>query len=116
MELSDRIVCSGWSRQDCFKFMHSDWGLGDTQCQRLWRGALAYLMPEDPDKYRELLINRNYEVLEQMLRKALDNNNLKVANEIIKTINQMLGVGGRQVEIQDKTADGQDRTFTISFG
>lgn len=115
-DLSEKIVSSGWSRQDCFRYMQREWGLKDTQCQRYWRGALNYMTPEDPERYRELLVNRNYEILENMLRKALDSNNLKVANEIIRTMNQLLNVGGKKVEITDRDGAGEQRTFIISFG
>ena len=62
-----------------------------------------------------LLINRNFAVAETILQKALDSNNLKAANEALKILNQMLGVGGKQVEIKDNDSEGQDRTITISF-
>lgn len=114
-DLADRIVMSGWSRSDCFKYMQEEWGIKRTQCQRYWIGALNYMTPEDPEKYRTLLLNRNFELLDTIIRKALESNNLKAANEAIKIMSQMLGVGNKKVEINGKDSGGNPQTFVISF-
>ena len=111
-ELADRIVNSGWTKWDCLNFIMDNWGVQKRQAERYYYGALHYMQPNDPDKYREALINKNYSVLETLLKKAIDSNNLKVANEIVKTMNQMFGVGNKKVEIEDKN----ENKITISFG
>lgn len=115
VEIADKIVKDGWGRMDCMKFVQDEWGLSEKQSERYYYGALNYLKPDEPDKYREALINRNFSVLEGILKRALDNNDLKTANDVIKTMNQMLGVGGKQVEIKDKDSQGEDRKIVISF-
>lgn len=111
--LTDCIIKSGWTRYDCLKYIKDSWGLAERQAQRYYYSALHNLIPDNPEQYREGIINRNINILEEMLRKALDSNNLKVANEVIKTINQMLGVGSKQVEIEDKNTNN---IIKISFG
>lgn len=111
--LTEGIVKSGWTRYDCVKYAEENWGLANRQAQRYFYSALHNLVPDDPEKYREALIQRNMEVLENMLKSALERNNLKVANDIIKTINSILGVGGKQVEIEDKNSNS---VIKISFG
>ena len=111
--LTDCIIKSGWTRYDCLKYIKDNWGLAERQAQRYYYSALHNLIPDNPEQYREGIINRNINILEEMLRKALDSNNLKVANEVIKTINQMLGVGNKQVEIEDKNTNN---IIKISFG
>ena len=115
-ELSDKIVNSAWTRLDILRYVMEEWGLSETQAQRYWIGAVNYLRPKEPEKYREALINRNIDVLETILKKALEANNLKEANNAIKIINSMLGVGGKQVEIKDKDSEGEERRIVISFG
>ena len=46
-----------------------------------------------------------------MLQAALERNDLQSANSIINTINKMLGIGGKQVQI-----DNKDTTITVTFG
>ena len=111
-ELADRIINSGWTKWDCLNFIMNTWGVKKRQAERYYYGALHYMQPEDPEKYREALINKNYSVLESLLKKAIDSNNLKVANEIIKTMNTMVGIGGKKVEIEDKN----ENKIIISFG
>lgn len=116
IEVADLIVKKGYGRMDCMKWVQENWGLSEKQSERYYYAALKYLKPKDPDKYREALINRNFTVAETILQKALDSNNLKAANEALKILNQMLGVGGKQVEIKDKDADGSEKKIVISFG
>ena len=111
-ELADRIVNSGWTKWDCLNFIMDTWGVKERQAERYYYGAIHYMQPKDPEKYREALINKNYSVLETLLKKAIDSNNLKVANEIIKTMNQMCGLGSKQVEIEDKNTNN---VIKISF-
>ena len=115
-ELSDLIVNSGWTRLDIMNYIQQEWGLSDTQANRYWLAAVNFLRPKDPEKYREALINKNIDLLEMIIRRALEANNLKEANNAIKILNQMLGAGGKQVEIKDSDSGGQDRTIVISFG
>ena len=115
-ELTEKIVNSGWTRLEILKYIQDEWGLSDTQAQRYWVAAINYLRPKDPEKYREALINRNYDILESILKKALERNDLKEAINAVKALNQMLGVGGKSVEIKDKDAQGEDRKIVISFG
>ena len=115
IEVADLIVKKGYGRMDCMKWVQENWGLSEKQSERYYYAALKYLKPKDPDKYREALINRNFAVAETILQKALDSNNLKAANEALKILNQMLGVGGKQVEIADKDSAGEDRKIVISF-
>lgn len=114
--LTENIVNSGWTRYDCVKYVKEEWGLADRQAERYYYSALHNLMPDDPEKYREGLIQRNIDRLELLFKKALDANNLKAANQSIKILNSMLGVGGKSIEIKDKDGGGNDRTFIISFG
>lgn len=115
-ELTEKIVNSGWTRLDVLKYVQEEWGLSEVQAQRYWTAAVNYCRPKDPEKYREALINRNYDILESILKKALERNDLKEAINAVKAINQMLGVGGKSVEIKDKDSQGEDRKIIISFG
>lgn len=110
--LTEQIVNSGWTRLDCLKYCQEHWGMSSTQAQRYYYSAVHSLVPEDPDKYREGIIVRNMNILEGMLRKALEANNLKTADRIIRTINNMLGVGGKEIEIEDKNTNN---IIKISF-
>ena len=114
-EIAELIVKRGWGRQACMEYARTQWELSDTQAERYYYGALNYLMPKDPDKYREVLIGRNFSVLEQLLQGAIDRNDTKVALDVVKAMNQMLGVGAKQVEINDKDAEGGEKKIVISF-
>lgn len=101
---------------DIVDYCEKEWGLSKTQAIRYWTSALEYLRPDSPDEYREALINRNFNIAEEILHRALENGNLKEANNALKILNGMLGVGdGRSVRIEDKDTAGNDRTFTITF-
>ena len=111
-ELAEKIVKEGYGRMACMQFAKSEWGLSDTQAERYYYGALGFLKPEDEVKYREALIARNFGVLESLLQRALSNNDVKTAADVVKIMNTMLGVGGKSVEFKDN----KDNVITISFG
>lgn len=115
-ELAELIVKEGYGRLAVKKYAEEKYGIGDTQSERYWVAALKYLMPENPEQYREALINRNFTVLESLLQKALADNDTKVALDVVKVMNTLLGAGSKQVEIQDKDSGNNDRKITISFG
>lgn len=114
-DIAKRITYSGSSRIDCLDFMKTEWGLSDTQASRYYYAALKLFIPEEPEKYREALINRNFSTVESILQKALDRNDLTNALGAAKILNQMLGVGRKAVEIKDKEGTPEERTITISF-
>ena len=114
--IAEKIVKEGCPRLDVINYCKENWGLSKTQAIRYWTSALEFLRPENPEQYRESLINRNFNIAEEILHRALENNNLKEANNALRIINQMLGVGGNKVEVKDKDSGGNDRTFTITFG
>ena len=60
---------------------------------------------------RQLLIDRNFTILENMLQKALDGNDLSAATQIIKLMNTFLGVSDKKLEV-----DTKDTKITVSFG
>ena len=116
IEIAEKITKNGYGRQAIMKYIKDEWGLSDSQAERYYYSALKYLVPQDADKYREALINRNFCVMESMLQSALERNELKTALGIVKVMNTLLGVGGNQVEITDKGKDGEEKKIVISFG
>lgn len=115
-EIAEGIVNSGWTRQDVLKYITDNWNLSPKQAYKYYYAAMNYMRPDDPAKYREALINRNFDVLETIMKRALDRGDFKEANNAIKTMNQMLGVGGKSVEVKDFNAEGLERKIVISFG
>lgn len=116
IELAEKITNEGYGRQAIKKYAEENYGLSDTQSERYWTAALKYLVPEDPEKYREALIGRNFSVLESLLQKSIERNDFKTALDVVKVMNTLLGVGGKQVEIKDKDGSGEERKIVISFG
>lgn len=115
-QIAEKIVKEGCARMDIIDYCQKEWGLSQTQAIRYWTSALAYLRPDNPEEYREALINRNFNVAEEILHRALEANNLKAASEALRILNSMLGVGSKAVEVRDKDGLGNDRVFTITFG
>lgn len=113
--LAEMIVKSGATRQDILRLVRNDWGLSATQADRYYSAAINFLRPKDREKYREMLIDRNFEILEELLKRSIERNDTKSALDCIKLINNLLGVGGNQVEIKDKDGTGSDRVIKISF-
>lgn len=110
-ELSREIAEKGYGRQASMKWCMDNWGLKEGQAEKYYYAALRYLMPDNPAEYRDALINRNFTVLENMLKMALDRNDLTNANAIIKTMNQMLGADGKKLEITN-----ENQKITVTFG
>lgn len=110
-ELASVIAEKGYGRLASMKYVSDKWGLSEKQAEKYYYGALNYLRPEDPDKYREALIARNFGVLENMLQKALENNDLASATQIVKVMNTMLNVGDKKVQLEQG-----DTRITVSFG
>lgn len=110
-ELANLITEKGYGRQAVQKYCAENWGLSDKQAEKYYYAAINYLKPDNPEEYREALIARNFGVLETMLQKALENNDLQTANQVIKTMNTMLNVGDRKVQLEQG-----DTKIVVSFG
>lgn len=110
-ELAEKIAKEGYGRQACLSYAKDKWGVKKDQSERYYYAALKYLVPEEPEKYRQLLIDRNFTILENMLQKALDGNDLSAATQIIKLMNTFLGVSDKKLEV-----DTKDTKITVSFG
>lgn len=110
-EVAALITEKGYGRLACLNYCKDKWEVSETQADRYYSAALIYLRPDNPEEYREALISRNFGVLENMLQRALENNDLAVANSIINTMNKMLGVGDRKVQLETK-----DEKIVVSFG
>ena len=114
--LAEMIVKSGATRQDILRLVRNDWGLSATQADRYYSAAINFLRPKDREKYREMLIDRNFEILEELLKRSIERNDTKSALDCIKLINNLLGVGGKQVEISENDKEGETKKIIISFG
>lgn len=115
MDIADLIVKKGYGRMECIRFVQEQWGLSEKQAERYYYGALNYLKPEDAEGYREALINRNFSVMEELLQRAMESGDTKTALDVVKAMNTLLGVGGKQVEISDKGKEGEEKKIVISF-
>lgn len=105
-DLADRIINSGYTKWDAVEFAQQTYNIGKGQALKYYYASLRYLTPDDPVQYRESLIERNFQLLETVLRRALEAGNLKEANNALKLMNDMLGAGGNkrfEVETPDKT-------------
>jgi hypothetical protein len=67
------------------------------------------------EEWRQDMVHKNYERLEALYKKAVERNDLKNANEIMRTINAMLGVGGNKVRIGQEQSDGTKNVIEITF-
>ena len=116
-ECAKLIVNSGYSRLDVIDYIVENWGIGQSRAEKYYYAALHLMMPEEKDReqYREILIQKNFNTAENILRRALERNDLTNANAALKILNQMLGVGQKAVEIKDKEGTPEERTITISF-
>ena len=114
-EVASLIVEKGYGRMACLKYCKEKWGLSETQGDRYYSAALIYLRPENPDEYREALISRNFGVLEELLQRAMDSNDTPTALNVVKVMNGLLGVGGKQVEFNEKDKEGGEKKIVISF-
>lgn len=112
--IAEKIVKEGWSRYDVMQLVKNDWGLSDSQAERYYKAACKTLLPLNDVEWRNALVARNFSTLEEILKRALEANNLKAATEVCKTLNAMMGVGGKEVQIKDGEGANQ-RTITISF-
>lgn len=116
-ECAKMIANSGYSRLDVIDYITENWDIGQSRAEKYYYAALNLMKPkeEDKERYREILIEKNFNTAETILRKALERNDLTNANAALKILNQMLGVGQKAVEIRDKEGTPEERTITISF-
>ena len=114
-EFASEIAKTAMPRRVAMKWAAERYGIAENTASGYYAAAMRYLRPEDPQKYREELIDRNFAILEEMLQTALKRNDLKNANSIINTLNRMVGIGGNKVEIKDESKSGETKTITISF-
>ena len=109
------VAVSGYTKQDYVKYLMDKYGLSVRSANSYYSEVLKALRPENMEEYREDMIQKNFARLEALYKKAVDSNNLKIANEIMRTINTMLGVGGNKVRIGQEQTDGTKNVIEISF-
>lgn len=112
--LAEKIVKEGWTRYDVMQYCQNQWGLSKGQSERYYKASCNSLLPTNDEEWRNTLLARNFSTLEELLKKAIERDNLKAATEVVKVLNQMMGVGGKQTVITDETADSK-RTIIINF-
>ena len=114
-EFAEEIAKTAMPRRTAIKWAAERYGVAESTASSYYAAAMRYLRPSDPEKYREEIIDKNFAILERMLQTALKRGDLKSATQIIRTINQMVGIGGNKVEIKKGEVSGQTETITISF-
>ena len=114
-DIAGVIAEKGYGRLACMKYASEKYGMSQAQAEKYYYGALNYLRPDNPEQVREALIARNFSVLEKLLQDSIDRADTKVALEVVKVMNQMLGAGSKQVAIQEANADGEQKRIVISF-
>ena len=114
-EFAEEIAKTAMPRRTAIKWAAERYGVAESTASSYYAAAMRYLRPSNPEKYREEIIDKNFAILERMLQTALKRGDLKSATQIIRTINQMIGIGGNKVEIKKGEVSGQTETITISF-
>ena len=114
-EFAEEIAKTAMPRRTAIKWAAERYGVAESTASSYYAAAMRYLRPSDPEKYREEIIDKNFAVLERMLQTALKRGDLKSATQIIRTINQMIGISGNKVEIHQDKGSGETQTITISF-
>ena len=112
-EIALEIAKTAMPRATAIQWIVDRYGYSEKTARGYYQTAMRYLRPDDPAEYRNQLIDRNFATLEELLYTAVQRNDLKNANAIIRTINSMCGIGGKQVEIK-RDVDNVE-TITISF-
>ena len=113
--LLSKQVAKGWTKDRIMDYVQNEWGLSQTQASRYYYSAVRYLVPDDPE-FRQSLIDKNIARLEQMIEEAMEEGDKKVANDLIKTLNQMTGVAaGTRAQMGQYTPDGAQQIIEISF-
>lgn len=115
MEIAD-MINNGAQRTTCVQYMMDNWGFRDiSQPSKIFNAAIRYLMPDNPEEYREQMIAKNFSRLEAIIEKSMNDRNYRVAREAIAEVNKMLGLGGNKVQIGQQTPDGTQQMIQISF-
>lgn len=114
-ELANVMAEKGYGRLASMKYASERWGISEKQAEKYYYGALNYLRPDNPEEYREALIARNFSVLEKLLQDAIEHNDTPTALNVVKTMNGLLGVGSKQLEVAEKSTDGGEKRIVISF-
>ena len=114
-EFAEEIAKTAMPRRTAIKWAAERYGVAESTASSYYAAAMRYLRPSDPEKYREEIIDKNFAILERMLQTALKRGDLKSATQIIRTINQMVGISGNKVEIHQDKGSGETQTITISF-
>lgn len=109
------VAVSGYTKQDYVNFLMEKYGLTVRSANSYYSEVLKALRPENMEEWRQDMVHKNYARLEALYKRALEANNLKVANEVMRTMNNILGVGGNKVTIGQETADGTRNVIQISF-
>lgn len=109
------VAVSGYTKQDYVNFLVDKYGLTVRSANSYYSEVLKALRPENMEEWRQDMVHKNYARLEALYKRALEANNLKVANEVMRTMNNILGVGGNKVTIGQEQADGTRNIIQISF-
>lgn len=112
--LAKNIAEQGWTKDTVTGYVQENWGLSPTQASRYYYSAVRYLVPSDPE-FRESLIDKNVARLEKMIEQAMQEGDKKLANDLIKTLNSMLSVGGTKIAVGQYTPDGAQQVIEITF-
>lgn len=107
-------IAKGWSRLTALERIKEMYDVGDDQALKYYASAIKYLVPDDPE-FRQRMINKNIARLENIIEQSLQDGDMKVANECIRTLNQMMGIGGNKVTIGQADPDGTQKVIEISF-
>lgn len=107
-------IAKGWTRDTVFRYCMDTWGLSVTQASRYYYAGVRYLVPDDPE-YRQSLIDKNIARLEQMIEEAMNEGDKKVANDLIKTLQQIVQPSTTKVAMGQFQPDGSNMTIEITF-
>ena len=107
-------ISKGWTKDRVEDYVMETWGLSKTQASRYYYAAVRYLVPDDPE-YRQSLIEKNIARLEQMIEDAMEAGERKEANDLIKTLTQILQPSGTKIAMGQFQPDGSNMQIEITF-
>lgn len=107
-------ISKGTPRLDILAEMGEKYGFDEKEAAKYYDLALTYLMPKDIEQHQEKMAAKLVSQYEVLYQKAVENNQIKTARDILDSLSKIYGLtGGNKVQIAEN-ANGE-KVINITF-
>ena len=112
VQTAAKWIAKGKSKATVIADLVSNFGMAEATAKDYYLAAVHFLLPDNEEEFRKDIMAVNYQRLEEIIERCMEDHNYKVAREAIAELNKMAGLGsGVKIAVNNDTENNTQQIY-----